>query len=104
MIIGRFIGWLLLLAGAIVLMRDLISWLDTSNFEPISAGTLWSQMHGRSRDLAEIAIHDHLAPWLWDRVAAPILRGWAVAVLALPGLVLIWVFQRRNGTRRRRRR
>jgi len=102
--IGRFIGWLLLLAAAVVLVRDLISWLDTGSFEPIAAGTLWMQMHGPSRDLAETVIHDGVAAWFWDDVVASVLKAWATLVLALPGFFFLWLFQRRNDGRRRRRR
>ena len=39
--IGRLIGWIIFLAGAAVLVRDGLVWIDTKHWEPIALGQLW---------------------------------------------------------------
>src|SRR5579872_5047239 len=102
MIIGRVIGWLLLLAGLIVLGRDLLGWADTGQFVPIAAGQLWFNLDHASLNLAQAVIQRYVAAWLWDPVIETVLLWWAVPVLAVPGLVLLMLCRRRGQPRRRR--
>jgi hypothetical protein len=104
MVIGRILGWLLVLAAAMVLLRDLLSWYDTGVFHAIALGELWFDIHPTSLELAQPAIQRHLAPWLWDPVIVAILRWWAAPVLAVPGVLLLWVSGGSTNGRRRRRR
>ena len=103
MIIGRIIGWILLLAAAVVLLRDLIAWFDTGGLAPIAAGQVWGDIHRSSLALVQSGIERSVAPWLWDPVLAAILSWWAVPVLAIPGLLFLRAFRARRGRRRRRR-
>jgi len=92
MILLRLAGWLLLLAGLMVLGRDLIGWWDVGVYAPASLDELWRELHRTSYG----KIHGALSPML--------LRLWAAPGLAVPGLVLIWLGGlRRAGTHRRRR-
>jgi hypothetical protein len=102
MIIGRVIGWLLLLAALTVLGRDLIGWADTGEFAPIAAGQLWFSLDPGSLNLAQAAVQRHVAAWLWDPVIESMLLWWAVPVLSVPGLVLLVLCRRRTQPRRRR--
>jgi hypothetical protein len=102
MVIGRIIGWLLVLAALVVLGRDLIGWLDTHHLVFVPAGALWYQISPNTILLAQPAIQRHLAPWLWDPVIQTILLWPAVLVLGVPGLALLWLFQPRDRRRRRR--
>jgi hypothetical protein len=101
MIIGRFIGWLLLLVALIVLVRDLIGWLDTGSFQLMVAGELWHNISPTSLELAQPAIQRHVAAWLWEPVIVTVLLWPAALVLGIPGIVLLWLC--RAPERRRRR-
>ncbi len=102
MLIGRIIGWLLVLAALVMLGRDLIGWLDTRHLSLVAAGDLWYQVDPNSLLLAQPAIQRHVAPWLWDPVIETILLCPAMLVLGVPGLALLWVCRRRDRRRRRR--
>jgi len=91
-ILLRLVGWLLLLAGLMVLGRDLIGWWDLGVYAPVSLDALW-------RDLARTSygkIHGAFPPAL--------LLLWAAPAIAVPGLVLIWLGGLRRGGGRRKRR
>ena len=104
MIGGRLVGWILLLAGLVVLMRDLIGWLDTGILAPIVLGELWFTLHAPSLNLVQAAVQRYIHPTLWDPVITSVLFLWAFAVLIAPGLALLVLCRRRDGVFRRRRR
>jgi hypothetical protein len=101
MFIGRVIGWLLLLAGLAALGRDLLDWYRTGAFAPMVAGQLWYDLHPASLNLVQAVIQRYVAPWLWDPVITTFLFFWVFAVLAVPGLLLVWLCRPREGMRRR---
>jgi hypothetical protein len=101
MVIGRGLGWLLVLAALVVLARDLIGWLDTHHLAFVAAGALWYQLSPNTILLAQPAIQRHLAPWLWDPVIEDVLRLPAVVVLGAPGAALLWLCRPRDRRRRR---
>ena len=112
MIIGRLIGWVLLLAGLLVLGRDLLvlgtgydlfSRLDIARHNaPIVLGELWYAIHPASLQLLQPAIQRHLHPALWDWVVQPVLLWWAWAIFLALGIVLLMLFPRRDEWSRRR--
>jgi hypothetical protein len=113
MMIGRFLGAVLLLAGLFVLGRDLIvlyagfdllAWLGTQHGAPIVLGELWYAVHPASLQLLQPAIQRHIHPALWDWVVQPILLCWAWAVLLALGIVLLAIFRRRSERSRPRQR
>jgi hypothetical protein len=101
MIIGRVIGWLLVLAAAVVLVADLITWLDTKHFALAAAGQLWFEISPTTLELVQPAIQRHVAAWLWDPIVV-ILTWPAVLVIGVPGLALLWLCRPRDRRRRRR--
>jgi len=101
MVLGRILGWLLLLAALAVLVRDLLAWGDTHVFAPIALGDLWSELQRNGLEAARGAV-ERAAPWLWNLVLGPILAFWAALTLAIIGCTLLWL-GRANGRRRRSR-
>ncbi len=101
MIIGRIVGWLLILAALVVLVADLIAWLDTGHFALAAAGQIWFELSPTTLELAQPAIQRHVAAWLWDPIVE-ILTWPAALVLGAPGLALLWLFRPRDRRRRRR--
>jgi hypothetical protein len=105
MIIGRFLGWILLLAGLFVLVRDLMArgggfdlfaWSEPRLSAPVVLGELWYAVHPASLQLLQPAIQRHIDPALWDWVVQPILLCWAWAVFVVLGVLLLMLFRRRG--------
>ncbi len=100
MIIGRIIGWLLVLVALVVLVADLIARIDTGHFALTAAGQLWFEISPSTLELVQPAIQRHLLPWLWNPVVV-VLTWPAALVLAAPGLALLWLCRARGRRRRR---
>jgi hypothetical protein len=83
MIVGRLVGWVLLLLGLAVLLRDGLVRLDTGRWVPLAVGDVrgWS-----------------------DGVSEIVLALWIAPPLIVLGLALMLVFRRRDQQRERRRR
>jgi hypothetical protein len=96
MIVGRVIGWNVLLAGAAVLVRDALVWIDTKHWAPITLGQLWYELNRSSLNLVQAVVQRHIHPFLWDPIIVNILLSWAFAVLIILGALLLFVFRRRN--------
>src|SRR5215469_10891323 len=96
MIVGRVIGWLALLAGAAVLVRDLLVWIDTKHWAPIALGQLWFDLNRASLNLVQAVVQRYIHPFLWDPVIVSILLSWAFAVLMVVGALLIVLFRKRS--------
>jgi hypothetical protein len=99
MIVGRVIGWIVLLAGGAVLVRDLLVWIDTRHWAPIALGQLWYQLNRSSLNLVQAVVQRYILPFLWDPIILSILLSWAFLVLMVLGALLLVVF-RRHTTRR----
>jgi hypothetical protein len=100
MLVGRVIGWVLLLSAGSVVVLDLFLWFAYGHRPPLATGEFWhllspSSQAGFQRSGAS------RAPWLWDDVAATILLWPSELALAIPGLFLIWVCRERDGRKRR---
>jgi len=102
MLIGRVIGWSLLIMAAIVVAVDLIGWYVNGSFALMAAGDLWFRISPNSIELAQPAIQRHIAAWLWDPVILTVLLWPAELVLAVPGLLLAWSCRARERRGRRR--
>ncbi len=98
MIVVRIIGWLLLLAGVIVLGRDVLAWRDTGVLAPVSLEQLWLELGRASLARFEGA----LAPWALT-ITRPALAPWAAPCLVAIGFVLAWFGRKRQQQRPRRR-
>jgi hypothetical protein len=99
MIVGRVIGWILFLAGAAVLVRDLLVWIDTKHWAPIALGQLWYDLNRSSLNLVQAVVQRYIHPFLWDPIIVNVLLSWAFAVLMFLGAVLLLACRRRNAAR-----
>ena len=96
MIIGRLIGWIVFLAGAAVLVRDVIVWIDTNVWAPIALGQLWYELNRSSLNIVQAVTQRYIHPFLWDPIIVSILLCWAFAVLMTLGLLILVIFRRRS--------
>jgi predicted membrane protein len=93
--IGRLIGWIIFLAGASVLVRDVLVWIDTKRWAPISLGQLWYDLNRSSLNLVQAVVQRYIHPFLWDPIIVTVLLWWAFAVLMVLGLVILVLSSRR---------
>jgi hypothetical protein len=96
MIVGRGIGWIALLAGAAVLVRDLLVWIDTKHWAPIALGKLWYDLNRSSLNLVQVVVQRYIHPFLWDPIIVSILLSWAFVVLMVLGALLLTAFRKRS--------
>ena len=101
MIVGRVIGWILVLAGIAILARDIIGWSDAGIFVFVTAGELWFTLHNGSLNLLQAITQRYIFPALWDPIFVTVLLWPAFLVVGVPGLILSWVFRRRRRLRRK---
>ena len=99
MIVGRVIGWIALLAGAAVFVRDLLVWVDTKHWAPIALGQLWYDLGRSSLNLVQAVTQRYIHPFLWDPIIVSILLSWAFVVLMVLGVLLLIVFRKRDARR-----
>jgi heme/copper-type cytochrome/quinol oxidase subunit 2 len=88
-----------LLAGAAVLVRDGLVWIDTKHWAPIALGQLWYQLNRSSLNLVQAVVQRYIHPFLWDPIIVSVLLSWAFVVLIIFGVLLLVVFRRRNARR-----
>ena len=101
MIVGRVIGWVLIVAGIAILARDMIAWIDAGSPAFVAAGQLWFTLHDGSLNLIQAITQRYVWPPLWDPIAVTVLLWPAFLVIGVPGLILSWVFRRRPKLRRK---
>ena len=97
--IGRLIGWVIFLTGLSVLVRDVLVWIDTKHWAPITLGQLWFDFSRSSLNLVQAVVQRYIHPFLWDPIIVTILLCWAFAVLMVFGLLILAL----SGRRARRR-
>lgn len=100
MIVGRLVGWLFIIAALVAEGRDVWGLWDTGHYQVSALGQLWAEVNWNSLLLLQPAIQRHVAVWLWDWVIFPLLQWPAVVTLAVPGVLLVWLFRRRDRRRR----
>jgi hypothetical protein len=101
MIVGRIIGWLLLAAAGVALATDVRTWYHTGAWRLSSGNELWLRLDRTSLDLVQALIQRHVSTWLWNTAIQSVLQLYALVLLAVPGLLLIWIFHSREARRRR---
>ena len=94
--IGRLIGWVIFLTGLSVLVRDVLVWIDTKLWAPISLGQLWFDFSRSSLNLVQAVVQRYIHPFLWDPIIVTVLLWWAFAVLVVLGVLILALFGRRT--------
>jgi hypothetical protein len=95
MLFGRLIGWVFVLAGMIVVIRDAVLWHETGTFRLSSGGEIWFQAHRDSLNLLQAVVQRYLTPVIWDPGIQTVLLWPAMATLVGIGLFLLLLFRRR---------
>ena len=103
MIVGRVIGWILIIAALAAFAYDASGLARGEGFTMHAAGELWYRLHPDTLNMLQAGIQRNVWPYLWDPLIVTVLLWPAWLVLGVPGLLLVWLFRRRNGYRRRRR-
>lgn len=99
MIVGRVVGWILILAGLSLLVRDVIARIETQIWAPVAVGQLWYDLDRSSLNLAQAVTQRYISRFLWDPIIVGILVCWAFAVLLAVGALLLAVFRKRRRIR-----
>ncbi len=99
MIVGRVIGWLVLLAGLSVLTRDVMVWIERKTWAPLALGQLWYELSRSSLNLVQAVIQRYLSPYLWSPIIVRILLCWAFVVLIGLGAAMLLIFRSRHPRR-----
>jgi hypothetical protein len=95
MLLGRLLGWVLVLAAGAVAIRDAFHWVTSGELRLAAGGELWFTLAPESLNVAQAAVQRYLWPELWDPVIQTILLWPAVLVLLVPGLLLLMLCRRR---------
>ncbi len=101
MVVGRVLGWLLIVLAVAMAGHEGISSLDAGAYDKLAFGELWAKIDIASLNLIQAGIQRHLWPWLWDVVILNIILLPAWVVLGVPGIALALAFRKRNGSGRR---
>jgi len=101
MIIGRVIGWILIIAALAALAYDALGWARGDGFVMHTAGEVWYAVNRDTLNMLQAGIQRRIWPYLWDPVIVTVLLWPACLVLGVPGVVLAWAFRRRGDRRRR---
>jgi hypothetical protein len=96
MMVGRLIGWVLILVGIGMLTHDLLDWLSTKVWAPLVLGELWYSLAPGSLNMLQRIVEADIAPFLWDPVITTILFCWAFAVFIVLGLLVHHLFRERT--------
>ena len=102
--IVRVIAILFLIGALLTGGYEVVQWIGSGQYDPLTAGELWYAIHRGSLNLAQAVVQRYVAAWLWDPVIVSVLTLPAWVVLGVPGLVLMWFSQPRLRSRFARRR
>jgi len=103
MIVGRAIGWILIIAALAALAYDASGLTRGEGFDVHAAGELWYQLSPDTLNMLQAGIQRRVWPALWDSVIVNLLLLPAWVILGVLGILLVLMFRRRNDYRRRRR-
>jgi hypothetical protein len=100
MIVGRLIGFLLLIIAAITFLRDAIDWYDSGILETLSGDQLWLSLSPEGYQSVQDWAGANLSI-LWDPVATSILWLPTFVSAGVLGALLVVVSRKRKKKSRR---
>lgn len=100
MIVGRFIGWVLLVLAVAAAGYEVMAALNAGGWRPIALGELWFKIHPASLNGAQAGIQRYIAPWLWEPGITTILRAPGWVVFGVPAVLLLWLCRQRTVERK----
>ncbi len=101
MIVGRILGWVLLLIAALLLIGGVVLAVSGGSATEV-AGAIWYRVHPDTLNLSQAVTQRYIWPTLWDPLAISVLTRplWlavliVVLVFGVPGGALAYLFRRR---------
>ena len=95
MIVGRFFGWVFLVCGVLVLVRDFWASAKLGTWSSIALGQLWYDLSRTSLIMTQAGIQRYVSARAWD-VIDQMLAIWAFVAFILIGIGLLVAFHRRR--------
>ncbi|MFQ5985618.1 MAG: hypothetical protein ACE5LL_08925 [Alphaproteobacteria bacterium] len=102
MVVGRILGWALVVFALAAAVVEIIGLIHTGSYDVLAAGEFWSRLNANSLVGFGAFVEQTISPALWFDVFLPLLGLPTWLVLGLPGGVLAVVFRARRQRRRRR--
>lgn len=97
MIVGRIIGWILLVLGILLLGNEILASLRAGEWAPQLLGQLWFDLSAESLNVTQAVVQRYLLPQLWDPVILELLLWPAWIILIIPGILLLVLFRKKDG-------
>ena len=93
-LVGRILGWLLLLAALGALGYDLAQLYHGAGFGLSPLGQIWFDIDAPSLNLVQAVVERYIWPPLWDPGITTLLLWPGVLVFLVPGLLLVVLCRR----------
>jgi hypothetical protein len=76
----RALGWILIVAGGVLLAADIVAWTRAGAMAPTPLGRVWFDLDRFSLNLAQAIVERYVAAALWQSAIGPALLqpGWVV--------------------------
>ena len=100
MSVGRILGWLLIVLAVVAAGHEVISLLDSGQYDRLAFGELWAKLDIASLTLFQAVVQRYVWVWLWDGAMLKLLLLPTWAVLSIPGILLVLGFRVRANSRR----
>jgi len=97
MVLIRALGWLLLALAIAAVVNDCLAWWSEGVFRLLSLGELWTRLSFGSLQSTQTFLAGHARGLLWLWFLMPVLSLPALPILALAGMILLWIGRRMSG-------
>jgi hypothetical protein len=98
MVVGRVLGWLLIVLAVATAGHEVIVSLDAGHYDRLAFSELWAKIHIASLNLIQAVVQRYVWVWLWDGIIINLLLLPAWAVLSVPGILMVLGFRVRDGS------
>ena len=101
MVVGRIIGWLLILLALLLFGADAWTAWHGGAWAAKPLGAVWYEWGRGSLNLTQAIIQRYIHPAIWDKGFLPLLEMPAWLVFGVLGLILALLFRRRTPKKKR---